>query len=193
MKRNKSPLVIGLVGPKGAGKGTIAKYLALHYGAKIIVFSDILTDILEILGVEIKRLNQSNLALSLRKLFGNQVLGDAVKSKIQKLPKGSLVVIDGIRFFDDFEPVKNLPKFTLVSVDTDCKIRYQRTLKRSRNKDEKALTFARFQREENMKTETGIKSIKKYAAFTINNNGSLPELAKKIKILAEKLKLKHKA
>ena len=45
-------LIIGLVGRKGSGKGTVAKILKEKYGASVYRFSDVLREILDLLFVE---------------------------------------------------------------------------------------------------------------------------------------------
>lgn len=189
---NKKIQIIGLVGPKGSGKGTLAKRLKLKYGARIITFSDILSEVLETLNIEKTRVNQIYLSIALREQFGYEVLANALKARISKMKGSNPIVIDGIRFIQDFKPWKGLPNFTLISLDADVKERYKRIKKRGKNEEEKSLTWSKFQKEESMPTEISFQKLMRQANYKINTNTTLKETYKQLDTITEGLKLRGK-
>lgn len=189
---NKNLQIIGLVGPKGSGKGTLAQRLKSKYGARIVTFSDILNDVLEVLNLEKTRVNQIYLSIALREQFGYEVLANALKQRISKMKGSAPIVIDGIRFTQDFKPWKNLPNFSLISLDANIKERFSRIKKRGKNKEEKNLTWAKFQKEESMPTEISFQKLARQAKYQINTNTTLKESYKQLDEIVEGLKLKRK-
>jgi dephospho-CoA kinase len=186
---NKKIEIIGLVGPKGSGKGTLAKRLKTKYSARVVTFSDILSDVLEILNIDRTRVNQIYLSVALREQFGYEVLANALKARVDKMKGGAPIVIDGIRFTQDFKPWKNLPNFTLISLDADIKERFNRIKRRSKNNEEKSLTWAKFQKEESMPTEVSFKKLARQAKYQINTNTTLKETYRQLEGIAKNIKL----
>ena len=89
-------MIIGLVGEKLAGKDTAANYLVEKYQADHFRFTHILDAILEELNLPISRANEIDLGLSLRKVFGEHVLVNALQKRVKK-SWAKLVVVNGIR------------------------------------------------------------------------------------------------
>lgn len=182
--------ILGLTGPKGSGKGTIAKYLERRYGASIVAFSDTLNEILELLAIEKTRVNQIDLALALRETFGKDVIGRAVAARIQTLPGRKLVIIDGIRYPEDIAHWRSRQNFHLISVTADSKTRYERIRKRGKTKEEFTLTYKQFLREETLPTEQNFNKLFKTARFTIHTDGSLMEVYDQVDQIAKTLTIK---
>ena len=185
----KLPIIIGLVGPKGSGKGTLAKRLKSRYKARIVTFSDVLNDVLEVLQIERTRVNQIYLSIALREQFGYEVLAQALKARIQKMKGNAPIIIDGIRFTQDFKPWKDLPNFTLISLEADIKERYRRIKTRGRTAEEKSLSWVKFQKEESMPTEISFQKLSRQAKFHINTNSPLKETFKQLDDITIKLGL----
>ncbi|MFA5954576.1 MAG: AAA family ATPase [Patescibacteria group bacterium] len=186
--------VIGLTGPKGSGKGTVARYFAQHYGASTISGSDLLNEMLAVVGIERTRVNQINLVQALRKTFGSDVLGRAAQAALRRLPpnKQRLVVIDNIRPREDWDPWRSKTNTVLIAITAKPKIRFERLRKRGKTKEEKTLTYARFLNEEALPTETKtIQKTSRLANFTIDANGSRKNVYQQIDRIAAKLKLKR--
>ncbi|PJE75643.1 hypothetical protein COV04_03530 [Candidatus Uhrbacteria bacterium CG10_big_fil_rev_8_21_14_0_10_48_11] len=195
MARQSQKKVIGLTGPKGSGKGTIANYLAEHYGATVIAVSTILNEILTLIGVKRERVNQIALAQALRATFGKEAMGHAVDAALNRLPptKQRLVVVDGVRPLADWDPWRNNKNATLVAVTASAEIRYQRIRKRGKTAEEKTLTLKRFRAEEKMPTETKtIGETSRHARFTIDTSDSKAAVYRQVDYVADKLNLKRK-
>jgi dephospho-CoA kinase len=183
-----SKVVLGLIGEKGAGKGTVAEYLiekysAIHYGT-----SKILRRTLEDLHLPVTRDNLVKLALVLKEGYGPSVIIDSLIHDMEK--NGSDVIIaDGIRMHGDVEPfrAKYGKNFYLVYVTADIRVRFERTKNRKEKDGEDKATLEQFLAEEAKLTEISIHEIGKQADFTLNNNGGQEELTKQIEEMMGKI------
>lgn len=176
---NKKRLIIGLVGEKLAGKGTIAEYLSLHYQAKVYRMSGILDDILLRLHLPIERKTQIDLVLALREKFGEDILAQVLKKDIEADP-APLIVIDGIRMPQEVEIFKKLPGFLLIGVTAPRKLRFERMKSRQEKLDEQTMDFQEFCRiEKESPTEISIKSLGRKAKVKIANLSTFKELYQK--------------
>lgn len=179
--------VIGIVGEKGSGKGTFPKILQEILADKRIVrttFSDIMTETLNIWGIERSRENYIKLVVSLRDSFGPNVLADAVKKRVLELD-GDVIIVEGMRWMADLEMIKSL-EGKILYITADSKIRYERTKLRGEKAGETTTSFEEFMKEENAPTEVDIPKIASAADFTINNNGSLEEFKTQVQSFAGK-------
>lgn len=186
----KSPLIIGLIGEKGAGKGTVSEYLINNYDAAHFGTSKILKQTIEDLHLPTTRSNFTNLALILKNGFWPSVLIDSlIKDIEEKHDQHSVIIADGIRMHGDVEPFKKKYKknFYLVYVTADLKLRYERTKKRKEKADEDKATLAQFIEEENRLTEVCIREIGEQADFILTNNTDEEGLKKQIKMMMEKI------
>lgn len=180
------PIIIGLTGEKLSGKGTISKYLIDKYQANHFRFSKILEDICERLYLPKTRENEIDVALALRSKFGNEILAHVLKKDIEKVDN-KVNVIDGIRYWEEYHILKNLPGFNLVYVTASIENRYERVKSRHEKIGETNLTFADFQKQETAQTEIIIKDLAKDANFIINNNSTVEDLYSQIESIITKL------
>jgi len=170
-------IVIGLIGEKGAGKGTVSDYLiekyqAVHYGT-----SKILRRTLEDIHLPVTRDNLVKLALVLKEGYGPTIIIDSLIQDMEK--NGSdILIADGIRMHGDVEPFRKKygENFYLVYVTADLKIRYERTKMRKEKAGEGDATLEQFLEEEGKLTEVSIHEIGRQADFKLNNNGTPEEL-----------------
>lgn len=181
-------LVIGLIGEKGAGKGTVSDYLVEKYGAVHYGASDILRKALADLNLPITRENLIKLAIAVKENFGPTFIIDSLITEMEK-DNSDLIIADGIRMHGDVEPFikKYGEKFHLVYVSADVRTRYERTRARGQNDDEKEATFDQFLAEESEPTEVAIREIGAKANFKLNNNGTPEDLRKQADQLMVKI------
>lgn len=172
-------VIIGFIGKLSAGKGTAAHYLKEKYGAEILMFSQILRDILDRLYLPQSRDNMQNLSQSLRGTFGQDVLAKVIAATAEKSASG-VVAIDGIRRPKDMEFLKKSDNFHLVFIEAGQKLRYERAIKRVQNAGESQISFEQFQQNEAAEAESLIDEVRKEAKFTITNNGTRDELYQQI-------------
>ena len=189
---NESKIVIGLIGEKGAGKGTVSDYLiekyqAVHYGA-----SEILRRTLKDLHMPITRDNLVKLALVLKEGYGQTMIIDSLIRDMEKENSG-IVIADGIRMHGDVEPFRKKygDNFFLVYVGADVKARYERTKLRKQNEGEAEATFEQFLAEEKMPTEAAIHEIGQQADFKLNNDGTLEELKAQVDEMMEEIMIRE--
>jgi dephospho-CoA kinase len=181
-------IIIGLIGEKGAGKGTVSDYLLEKYGAIHYGTSKILRRTLEDLHLPVTRDNLVKLALVLKEGYGPSVIIDSLIMDMEK--NGSdIIIADGIRMHGDVDPFRRKygKNFFLVYVTADVRIRYERTKKRKQNEDEDKVTFQQFLEEEAKLTEISIHEIGKQADFTMNNNGLQEDLIRQTDEMMEKI------
>jgi dephospho-CoA kinase len=172
-------IVIGLVGRKGSGKGTVARLLKERYGASVYRYSDLLRDMLDRLFVEKTRENLIALSEILRKQYGEDVLKNAMLEQVRR-DSAKLIVIDGIRRLDDLTRLDELGSFYLVNITAPVELRYERATARGENAGETTRTFASFQEMETAPTEKTIGDVEPKAWKSLDNTGSYDELAAKV-------------
>ena len=184
----KRKLIIGLIGEKGAGKGTVADYLLEKYGAVHFGTSKILRRTLEDLHLPVTRDNLVKLALVLKEGYGPSVIIDSLIQDMEK-SDADLIIADGIRMHGDIEPFqkKYQENFYLVYVTADLRLRYERTKARKEKEGEENATLEQFLEEEGKLTEISIHEIGRRAEFKMNNNGTSEELKKQTDEMMEKL------
>lgn len=161
-------MVIALTGEKLAGKGTVAQYLQTQRPVKVIRFSQVLVDILQRLHKDASRAELVSLGQGLRTLYGDDVLAQVVHDDVQKQPD-QVWIIDGMRFVREYDLLAPLPKFYLLNITADLKIRYDRTRSRLEKSDEAAMTLAEFTQREQDSTEQEIPLLQQRADHTIHN------------------------
>lgn len=179
-------IIIGITGEKGSGKGTAAHYIMEKYGAQAFRFSKILDDVLARLYLLNARENQIKLALSFRANFGDDILArvllqDATKSDHE------LMVIEGIRYWDELNILKQHPFFYLISITATPEVRHERCKNRGEKAGEKDQTFEQFMEEEKKPTELMIRDIAKTSNFKLDNNRDFEGLDYQIDVIMKKI------
>ncbi len=142
MKKNR--IIIGLTGPGGAGKGTVADFL-VKKGFTYYSCSDVLREELKKRKKEETLKNFITLGNNIRKKFGAGVLGKKIRQIIKK-KNLRLVIVDSLRHPDEIKEIKKLGNFTLIMVYAPKRVRYERIRKRKRAED--IISFNAFQAEE---------------------------------------------
>lgn len=172
--------IIGLVGEKGSGKETFAKFLKEIIKNKTIThirFSDILGETLTLWDLPKTRENYQHLAVIMDDGFGKGTLTHAISKKIQTT-HSEIVVLDGVRWQSDIDLINTFPYHLLVYITADLPIRFERLKKRQEKKYEETTSFAQFMKEEKAKNELDIPIFGKKADYKIVNNGSMKDLKK---------------
>jgi dephospho-CoA kinase len=168
-------MIIALTGEKLAGKGTVAAYLAKQHAARVIRFSQALTDILQRLHQANTREHLVRLGGALRQQFGNDILAQVVNDDIQTAPQ-NFWVIDGMRYLSEYTMLAQLPNFFVVNITAPLEIRWQRTKQRQEKTDETGMSLEVFTAREQDPTEQEITLVQQRANHTLSNVGTLQEL-----------------
>lgn len=184
----KKNIVLGLIGEKGGGKGTVAGYIMGKFAASHYEVSKILTKVLENLHIEQTRENYGMLAVVLKEGFGSPVLINALLLEMEK-DDSPVIIADGIRMYGDVDPFRKKygKNFHLIYVTADVHVRYERTKARGEKAGESNATFEQFMEEENGPTEKAIRDIGKGADFRLVNNGTQEELNQQIEMMMDKI------
>lgn len=185
-----SKIVLGLVGEKGAGKGTVSGFLANNYQARHFGTSAILRQTIHNLQLPLSRDNFIKLALVLKEGFGPTVIIDALIQQIEDSGAAGIIIADGIRMLEDIKPFQEKygSDFYLIYVSADIKIRYERSKLRKEKAGEGQMSFEEFLAEERRLTELSIHEVGQRADFILNNDQNTAELEKQIKEMMIKIK-----
>lgn len=173
-------MIIGLTGYLGSGKDTVAEHL-IKQGFKHLSLSDILREELRSRGLEVTRKNLQEIGNDLRTRFGT---GYLAQRALMMTNEGEDWIISSIGTTGEVEALQKHPQFTLVFVDAPQRQRYQRLVKRDREKESK--TFKEFKKNETMENTGGgahyrnFEATKKMANIIINNDGTIAQLHKKV-------------
>jgi dephospho-CoA kinase len=171
-------IIIGLVGESGSGKDTVADYLEKKYGAILMRFADPLRETLSLYVQNFSREDLQWFSFALRNRFGNKVLSEALRKKIDLIDEG-IVFINGMRVPEDYDFVKSFPNSFVVYVTLDQKSRWQRIYNRKEKSDDK-VSLEKFQEMEKAEIEVSIPKIGEKADFRIENTGTKEELFAKV-------------
>jgi dephospho-CoA kinase len=168
--------IFGLIGGIASGKTVVADYIVKRKKAGYYRFSDVLRDILLRLHQPNTRENLQNLGVALRKAYGDGILAKTLREDILK-DKSEFIVVDGIRYQDEFDMIKELGGVT-VYVTAPGEVRYERVKGRG-TRGEANINLNDFIECEKRETERLIDSIGAKADHRIENTGTLAELKKK--------------
>jgi dephospho-CoA kinase len=140
--------IIGISGTNGAGKDTLADWLA-DQGWLFVSVSDLLREELNKRGLPIERENLRNLSAQWRREFGLGVLIDRAVSEYERLSQKNDfegLVVSSIRNSGEADRIHELGG-QVVWIDADAKIRYERIMGRMRGTEDRK-TFQQFLAEE---------------------------------------------
>lgn len=180
-------LVIGLTGPKAAGKDELAKILCEKYGFKYISLSTICRDVATKRHLPHITTILQNIGDELRLKYGPSVLAKRTVKKIQKQFPVSNMIINGIRNPWEVKALRKSygPAFTLVALNANKNIRLRRYLKREGvTKDQFEIDNERDLGKGEKKTGQQVKKCLKMADLRLKNNytrlSSLNKLARSL-------------
>ena len=125
-----SRLTVGLVGPIGVGKTTIAEHF-LHKGFKKLKFSDPIKEETDRRQLPHTRKVYQDVGDSLREKFGNDYISRSLIDKIKENGDTTFVV-EGFRNPGEIRFFQKLPSFILIGLNADPKVRFERLKKKRR-------------------------------------------------------------
>ncbi len=168
--------IIGIVGPPGAGKTTVAQYLK-KLGFTSIKLSGFLEERAEKKYGRISRESLQDIGNEFRKKYGSAILA---KWAMEKAGKEKKVVVDGIRNVAEINFLKKQDDFCLIGIIADPKKRFERLAK---VKNKALPNWKEFQRLDARdkgrgQSKAGLQVAKclEKATHIIKNDGALAEL-----------------
>jgi dephospho-CoA kinase len=179
-------IIIGLVGETGSGKDTFCDYIKKTVKEPVFYFrfSDPLSEVLKIFFEEVKKEDQQWLVGHLRKRFGENILGEAIKKKIKNIERG-IIILNGVRMPQEVKMIKEM-NGKIVYITADPKLRWERVNKRGEKKDD-SVSYEKFLEIEKAKSEVLIPKIGEKVDFKIKNNGSIEDFFQEIDKIIKKL------
>ncbi|MBN1568477.1 MAG: AAA family ATPase [Acidobacteria bacterium] len=135
-------MIIGLTGKNGSGKTAVSEYLKSR-GFEYYSLSDEIREEIRSRGLEITREVLIDIGNELREKFGPGVLAERI---LRNLGSDRNYVIDSIRNPQEVEVFQRRSDFTLLALEADQKIRFERSCARGR--ENATLSFQQFVEEE---------------------------------------------
>ena len=183
----KEPMVIGLTGRNGSGKGEVAKFLQ-ECGFEYHSLSDIIREELRKKKLPITRESLIEAGTRLRQEDGPAVLAERT---IAKFALDRNFIIDSIRNPEEVRSFRRHHHFVLLNIAAPRPLRFERIKKRARENDPKVLSeFVRLEEKEMASADPAAQQLvetEKLADHTINNNGSLETLREKVRHVVRRL------
>jgi len=177
-------ITIGITGTIGAGKGAVVDYLKqkgfVHYSVRAFLAEEVKRQ-----GLEINRYNMTTVANDLRAQYSSGYIIETIFKQAQaaNIKSGKNCIIESVRALGEVDFLKSQPHFTLLAVDAEPKIRYNRAVSRGSELDH--VTFEKFISDEQREispdpTKGNLLGCIKRADFVIMNDGTLADLHAKI-------------
>jgi dephospho-CoA kinase len=187
---SESKIVIGLVSPIGAGKGTVIAFLQKR-GFFCLSLSDRIREEITARGQEITRERLLAVADQIRQDYGSEVLAWRTWQIAQK-QKNPKIAIDSIRGLAEVNFFKNQPGFYLIGLRAPQKQRFLWARKRAREGE--PLTWEEFVQIDKRDFFSGdgqvgrnIPACLEKADFLIDNNGTIKQLENKVVMILEEI------
>jgi len=176
-------MIIGVTGPIGAGKTTIADLLK-EKGFEKTSLSDSLRDELNRRDVAINRDNLRNTGDELREEFGKGVLAEKALEKIGNSDDNW--VIESVRLPQEAQAIQE--KGIMIGVTAPDKVRFERTAIRKRDQEEASMDFDAFVKKDLHDRGVGIDEALEICDYLLDNDGTLDDLKARLEEILEKLK-----
>lgn len=175
-------VIIGITGTLGAGKGTIVDYLTQQCGFQHFSVRQYLIEEAQRRGMPINRDTFVVVANDLRATHSPSFIIDELYKQAQK--SGKNAIIESIRATGEITSLRQKGQFTLLAVDADPKIRYERIVSRNSETDHVSFeTFLENERREMTSDDPSKQNLSKCIAmadYTLQNNGDFDDLYKQI-------------
>ncbi len=173
-------MIIGLTGRNGSGKTEVAQYLGSR-GFEYHSLSDEIRDEIRRRGREITREVLIEIGNELRSRYGAGVLAERI---LQRLGHDRNYVVDSIRNPTEVEALRRRTDFTLLAVQAEPQVRFERS--RRRGREGAAQTLEQFLAEEGRElnsddpTTQQLIATQGLADIVVNNDGTIEDLRRQL-------------
>lgn len=172
-------LVIGIAGEILSGKSTATKFFQDRFKAKTFRFSNFINEILDILDLPQTRDNQQLLGVTLKSLYGEDVLSHAIVERMKAL-NDELILIDGFRKKEEIDNLRQLSNFKLLFIKSPLEQRYARLKERNEKVGEGNATFEEFKVQQHHSADQDLPKLEQYADCVIENTSTVEALEAKL-------------
>lgn len=171
-------LIVALTGMPGAGKTTVANYLA-QKGIPLLIMGDVVREAAQNDGLEPTSGNLAKLMIRLREKNGPEAIAHLIANKIKSMKNEdkefAVVIVDGIRSMAEIEVLKCVGQVKLLAIHGSILTRYSHIRERARS--DVPSNINEFDKRDRVEMEVGISDAIALADETISNNDiSIPEL-----------------
>ncbi len=173
--------IIGISGRSGSGKNEVANYLQLKYGFFHFSIGSLIRNICKEKNLQVTRQNLVEISQSYNKINGECFFAQLAQREIDNF-KYQKLSINSIRKLADYQYLQSFYgyNFTLIFLDIDESIRFERILKR---KTEEIDSFSEYQKASLIEEKAfDYSELNKVATVVINNNDSIDKLYKNIDV-----------
>ena len=179
--------VIGIVGPIGSGKDTVADYISEKYGYTIFSFRDVVKDATEKAGLEATRENMQKVARELRDTQGEDIFAKLVLEKLIS-SKCENAIVKELRTSGDVRTIWNHFKSEMktIKVVAPTETRFERMKSRKRLGDPE--TLDEFREQEKKEEELGYTKAFNFTDFLVFNTGTKEEFHAQVDKIMQSLK-----
>lgn len=186
MKNIPAKKVLGVIGRIGAGKDTVAEYVAKKYGYDIVSFRDAVREVTEKEGLKPNRENMQKTGKKYREKYGSEYFTKLVMDKVMH-SKNDKIIVKEMRTEGDVKLIKeNFGKnMKIIQITAPKQIRFERIKARGRLGDPK--TMEEFGAQEQREEELGYTKALEFTEHEIENNGTFRKLYKKIDSLLRRI------
>ncbi len=168
----------------GAGKSTVATVLQSK-GFHLIIMGDIIREKAVENNLPMDDKSLGDLMKNLRKHHGNEVVARLVMEKIKELENASLIVVDGIRSYEEYIVLKNIGFVKLLAIHASSTIRYNHI--KLRDRSDTPSNHEKFLQRDEREMSVGISKAIALADESISNNDlSLIELKNHVEVIIKK-------
>ncbi|GAC1412617.1 MAG: hypothetical protein NVSMB66_2120 [Candidatus Doudnabacteria bacterium] len=162
---------LGISGPILSGKSSAANFLEEKFKADHLRFSELIDEILDVLDLPNSRINEQDLGVLLKELFGEEVLSNALTERA-KSSLSPIVLFDGLRKKQELDFLKTLPGFKFIYIKSSPEKRYQRLLHRNEKINESKQSYEQFLETQNHDADKQMAELEQHADFIIVNEST---------------------
>jgi dephospho-CoA kinase len=171
-------LIVALTGMPGAGKTTVANYLA-QKGIPLLIMGDVVREAAQNDGLEPTSDNLSKLMLRLREKNGPEAIAYLVANKIKTMKRENkefgVVIVDGVRSMAEIHVLRSVGNVKLLAIHGSTLTRYSHIRERARS--DVPSNIGEFDKRDKVEMGVGISDAIALADETISNNDiSISEL-----------------
>src|SRR5688572_28639155 len=170
-------LIVAFTGMPGAGKTTVANYLA-QKGIPLLIMGDVVREAAQNDGLEPTSDNLAKLMIRLREKNGPEAIAHLIVNKIKTMKEDkelAVVIVDGIRSMAEIQVLKRVGQVKLLAIHGSILTRYSHIRKRARS--DVPSNINEFDKRDSVEMGVGISDAIALADETISNNDiSISEL-----------------